>query len=219
MTMISMIKSIWRGKTLLRTLLNKKCQDVSLLNKKVLDLGSGQKAGTYHDFFKDKAQEVFTADMKSGYENHRALDFEKDPLPYDAETFDAVLSFNLFEHIFNHAQLISEVFRVLKNDGELIGFVPFLINYHPDPQDYFRYTEDALRDIFKRAGFSDSKIEIIGGGPFMVNYNNLVLSLPKILRVILLPLYLFLDKVFLKLRPQAKRRYPLGYFFIVKKHA
>lgn len=219
MTMISTIKSIWQGKTLLRTLLNKRCEEVSLLNKKVLDLGSGQKAGTYHDFFKDKATEVFTADMKSGYENHRALNFEKDPLPYDSETFDTVLSFNLFEHIFNHAQLISEVFRVLKKDGELIGFVPFLINYHPDPHDYFRYTEEALREIFIRAGFSDSKIEIIGMGPFSVNYNNLVLSMPRIFRVILFPFYFFLDKTFLKLRPQAKRRYPLGYFFTVKKHA
>lgn len=215
--MISILKSIFSGKTLLRTLMNKRCESVSLLNKKVLDLGSGEKEGSYHQYFKDKAETIVTSDMKIGGENHKSLNFETDDLPFNDQEFDVVLSFNLFEHIFNYQKLINETYRILKKDGELIGFVPFLVNFHPDPNDYFRYTEQALNKIFQNANFSEIKIETIGNGPFSVNYNNIVLSVPKIIRVIILPFYLILDILFLKLRPNARKRYPLGYFFIVRK--
>ncbi len=215
--MFYLFKKIFKGNTLVRALMNKKCEEISLTDKSVLDLGSGAAPGSYHEFFKHPAKEVLTADMKSGDNNHKSLDFEKDPLPFESGTFDAVLSFNLFEHIFNHAQLVKETHRVIKKDGELIGFVPFMVNFHPDPQDFFRYTESALKKVFESAGFENVKIDIIGGGPFFVNYNNIVLSVPKLFRIIILPFYLFMDWLFLKLRPNARRRYPLGYFFIATK--
>ncbi len=212
-----LFKSIWNGKTLLRTLMNRRCSSVDLSGKIVLDLGSGSKKGSYHDFFQRKAKEVMTVDIKEGDKNHVSVNFETDDLPFEDGKFDTCLSFNLFEHIFNYQRLVSETYRVIKSGGELIGFVPFLVNYHPDPHDYFRYTEESLGIIFKNAGFKEISIEKIGKGPFYVNYNNIVLSIPRILRVVILPLPLILDYCFLKLRPAAKKRYPLGYFFTAKK--
>ena len=214
---MDLIKDIWKGKTMIRIMMNDRCRTISLKDKKVLDIGSGSKMGSYHDFFIEKSDDVVTSDMKDGENNHRQLDFEKDNLPFEDGEFDTVLSFNLFEHIFNYNHLIGEINRVTKKEGELIGFVPFLLNYHPDPHDYFRYTKDSLEKIFNHNGYSKISIEEIGNGPFTVNYNNVVLSVPKIFRVLLLPFPLILDKIFLKFRPAAKDRYPLGYFFIAKK--
>jgi SAM-dependent methyltransferase len=211
------VKSIWCGKSLLRTLMNERCREVSLEDKIVLDLGSGSQVGTYHDFFSTKAKKIFTVDMKSGDGEHSIINFEKDALPYADKSFDVVLVFNVFEHIFNYKFLVQETERVLKEDGYMIGFVPFFIQYHPDPCDYFRYTSEALEKIFLNAGYREIQIETIGGGPFLINYNNIVLSIPKVFKVLLLPVYLFLDYLFLKIRPKARKRFPLGYFFVARK--
>lgn len=212
-----LIKFIFRGQTLIRALMNIRCTKIDLLGKKVLDLGSGKRLSFYHDLFKGKPKEVFTTDLKNAGGEHAVINFETDRLPFEDSTFDAVLSFNVFEHIFNYNFLISEIYRILRSDSELIGFVPFLLNYHPDPKDYFRYTEEALFEIFSRNGFKDIKIEIIGRGPFCVNYNNVMLSFPKLIRVMLLPFPLVLDFIFKKFSPGINKRYPLGYFFVVRK--
>ena len=48
-------------------------------------------------------------------------------------------------------------------------FVPFLIGYHPDPNDFFRPTHEYLIKILEENGF-DGEIYLIGVGPFMSSY-------------------------------------------------
>ena len=145
------------------------------------------------------------------------IDFEKDSLPYENASVDTVVCANVLEHIYNHKFLVVQIYRMLKPQGILIGFVPFLFQYHPDPHDYFRYTEEALQRIFTDAGFHDIVIEHVGGGPFAVNFHNTSLSVPRIVAAALFPFYWSLDQLFLKLRPQARERYPIGYIFSMRK--
>ncbi len=52
---------------------------------------------------------------------------------YDDDFFDVVVSFDVFEHIKNDQRAISEVYRVLKENGVLIFTVPafqFLFSSH-----------------------------------------------------------------------------------------
>ena len=54
-------------------------------------------------------------------------------LPYDDNFFDVAVSFDVFEHIKNDQRAISEVYRVLKENGVLIFTVPafqFLFSSH-----------------------------------------------------------------------------------------
>ena len=43
------------------------------------------------------------------------------------------------------------------------SLVPFLVNVHTDPHDYFRYTFASLHRIFEEAGFSQIRITSMGG--------------------------------------------------------
>ena len=207
-----LIKSIWEGKSYTRFLMNEELRSVTL-NGVVIDIGGG-KNSNYIDFIKKNDNVNFvTLDGKVSKE----VNFETNSLPYNESVADTVLLLNVLEHIYNYQFLSNEVYRVLKRSGKIIGFVPFLMSYHPDPNDYFRYTKDALDKILKTSGFTNTKIVCVGGGPFAVHLNTVILSVPKIIRPIITPMYIFLDKIFLYFRPKAKERYPLGYMFFATK--
>jgi len=76
-------------------------------------------------------------------------------LPFENENFDIVVSFAVLHHIPSQAlreKFISEAARVLKKDGYCFVYVPFLYYYHAEKGyygDYWRYTEDSLRYLFK----------------------------------------------------------------------
>lgn len=183
----------------------------------VLDVGGG-KHRDYLTFLQiEKETSIQTVDLLPHEQGTRQLDFEIDPLPYVDGSLDQIIVFNVLEHIFNHQFLVNEMRRVLKPGAPLLGFVPFLVNYHPDPHDYFRYTKEALQRIFTHAGFEKIVIKEIGGGPFAVAFNTIALSLPRLLRLALFPFFHALDVAFLRLRPRAQERYPLGYFFVLQR--
>jgi len=184
------------------------------LSGHVLDVGAGIRP-EYHALFQQHDNtRIESVDMRVG---DTTIDFEKDRLPYDDDSFQSVLVFNVLEHIYNHQFFVSELHRIAMQEGTVIGFVPFFIQYHPDPHDYFRYTQEALERIFTDAGFTNIVVTCIGGGPFLVNFNTIVLSLPRLVRLFAYPVYALCDRIFVFLRPQITARFPLGYFFTLTK--
>lgn len=213
--MFEILKQLARKKSLLRSLMNLEARNYEVYGK-VLDLGGG-KNPTYFNFLKVKEGTKILNLDGINEEGKGKIDFEKDSLPFADGSADCLMAFNLLEHIYDYRRLLKEGARVLKNGGMFIGFVPFMINYHPDPNDYFRYTNETLKKIFTEAGFSNMKIKAVGIGPLAVNFNILAPFLPVFLRCILFPFYYCADKIILKFRPKMTERYPLGYFFEMKK--
>ncbi len=212
--LLKLAREIIKGKDLVRSLMNFELCKYTLSGK-VLDIGGGEKP-SYFRFFKKGDYQLVNIDIRKG-EDRVPINLEKDKLPYDDNTIDQVLMLNVLEYIYNHKFTVGEAKRVLKEDGELIGFVPFLVGYHPDPHDYFRYTGEALQKIFKEVGFSEIKIKEVGRGPFAVSFDNIGFIFPKFLRLLALPFYYFLDSIVVNLRPGFKKKFPLGYLFVLKK--
>lgn len=207
------IKEIWRGKDLYRILMNKECARQTI-NGKILDIGSGKKLASYHRFLQcGPNSNVELLDLVFARETGKRIDFEKDVLPFADASVDTVLLFNVLEHIYNFGHLLGEVKRVLKPGGKVIGSVPFLVGYHTDPHDYWRFTTEALEKIFLQHGFSSIKIKIIGKGPVTAAFSQIEFILPRCLKFIFLPLVFLFDNLVLKLSKTLNReKFALGLF-------
>ena len=105
-------------------------QIISKYSGKLLDLGCG--VGQYSKYFYDKGFSVTSADISEralAYltEKYNAIDTVRvdmtEPLPFEDESFDVVFA-NLSIHFFSEndtASLLSEIKRVLKDDGIFVG--------------------------------------------------------------------------------------------------
>ncbi|MCK9438557.1 class I SAM-dependent methyltransferase [Patescibacteria group bacterium] len=171
-----LLKEIKKKKSLARALMNYEVKNIDL-DGEVIDIGGGKK-DYYYKIFKSNKANISPVDICLSDDNKNKINLECDQLPFSDNYFNSALMFNVLEHIYNYNFLISETKRVLKNGGKIIGFVPFLVNYHPDPNDYFRYTKESLKKIFQENGFKLLEIKEVGLGPLSVNFNNLFLYLP-----------------------------------------
>lgn len=86
-------------------------------------------------------------------------------------SFDAVISVDVFEHIQEPWKAAPEIVRLLRPGGFTYHSTLFSWRYHPCPVDYWRYTPDALRFLFRdleclRADFDavERRRNIIGKG-------------------------------------------------------
>lgn len=79
-------------------------------------------------------------------------------LPFADETFDAVVTFNTFEHLRDPKCAASEIHRVLKTGGKLILHTAFLQPVHEAPYHFYNTTEFGLRNWFD--AFTITKLEV-----------------------------------------------------------
>lgn len=220
MTFFSYLRELWRGKDLYRILMNTECVHHTIKGK-TLDVGSGLQLASYHRFLKrDPGAVIERVDL--GFEEGsggRRIDLEKDALPRADGSADTVLLFNVLEHIYNYQHLLAEIQRILKPGGQILGAVPFLVAYHPDPHDYWRFTKETLEKIFIVVRFTNIEIKSFGYGPGVAAFSQMEPVLPRLLKILLLPKTLLFDWLVLKFRPNKmnKDKFPLGLFFVVKK--
>ncbi|MBI2045844.1 MAG: methyltransferase domain-containing protein [Parcubacteria group bacterium] len=215
------IKEIWRGKDLYRIFMNNECAHYTLSGK-VVDLGSGVNQASYYRFFqKGKTMEIAALDVGFGSqpsEKNVSIDFEKDALPYQDNSIDTVLVFNIFEHVYRYSFLLKEIHRILKPGGRMIGAVPFLVGYHPDPHDFWRYTSETLAAAYETALLRDVKVTVLGRGPFSAAYSQVEFVLPRVLRFLILPGSFFADWIVFLIKPKLPReKFALGLFFSASK--
>lgn len=208
--MLFILRKIYAGQSVLRILMNLSFKRY-VLSGTVVDVGGGREPDYFDYFDMSEVTSVTPVDHSLS-----GIDFEQDTLPFQNSSVDTVICANVLEHVYHYQWLIEEMERILKPEGMLVGFVPFLIQYHPDPHDYFRYTKETLFRLFADAGYTDIEVREVGGGPFLANFNNLVLSVPRIVRVLMYPVYRALDYLICTLRPGVRARYPLGFTFMMR---
>lgn len=79
-------------------------------------------------------------------------------LPFRDSSADIIVLSNMLEHSAEPNILLAECNRVLKSGGVILGSVPFMIDIHQRPYDYYRYTDINLNYLFEKHGFR--KIEV-----------------------------------------------------------
>lgn len=124
------------------------------ISGKLLDFGCGSKP--YKSMF-NNVDEYIGLDFYNEGHSHENEDidifYDGKKIPFDDNTFDSVLSTEVFEHIFNIDELLQELNRVLKPDGKILITCPFVYPEHEKPFDYARYTLFALKYLFEKHGF------------------------------------------------------------------
>jgi len=145
--------------------------------KRVLDLGCRSGALTRHLL---EGNEVVGVDVDpAALAKAAALGIEpvaanvEEPLPFESESFDAVVAGELLEHLRFPDALVAEVRRVLRPGGVLVGSVPnafrlqsrlrFVRGRPPedDPTHLRMFSPDAVRSLL--AGFHDVRLDYVGG--------------------------------------------------------
>ena len=120
-------------------------------NLDILEIGSGDvsKNQSAEHIFKNAKLFVQT-DVNKIY-GHKYLDITSEI--QIEEKFDLVLCTYVLEHIYDIKSAIKNLNFLLKEKGNLVVSVPFIYPLHDEPEDFWRFTEHALKNLF-----SDFKI-------------------------------------------------------------
>lgn len=137
----------------------------------VLDIGSYDVNGTYRTIFNAPVYQYTGMDMSPGP--------NVDIVPRDIyqwteiadETFDVVVSGQVFEHIEYPWLTIKEIARVLKPSGFCILIAPSSGMEHKAPKDCYRYYADGLSALAKWADFKVLHVSV-GGVPDICEFHD-----------------------------------------------
>lgn len=177
MQIFKVIKSLLKGNTMTRTLFNLHFENYHIEGN-VLDAGAKSRHISYYNFINHEKANITFSDLKKNEKGFISMDFEK-PLPIKSNEFNYVLLMNVLEHVYNHKSFLGELNRILKKEGKLVGYVPFLIAFHADPGDFYRYTHSCLEKLLVETGFNQIKITLIGEGSLLCMADLMRFYFPK----------------------------------------
>lgn len=130
------------------------------LNGDLLDFGCGAKP--YKVLF-SKCNSYVGLDIQTSGHSHENefvdVFYDGKTIPFEDGTFDSVFSSEVFEHVFNIDEVLDELERVLKPNGQMLITCPFVWYEHEIPYDFGRYCSYGLSDLLNRHGFEIVKIE------------------------------------------------------------
>lgn len=130
-------------------------------NSKILELGSGRcdlgaDAYSMGSLF-DPSNEFIQSDVVPAY-GHAIVDATT--MDFEDE-FDVILCSSVLEHVYDYRTAVERIHRALKPGGRAVISVPHLFPYHDEPEDFWRFTEHAVRRMLD--GFS--AVEVKHRGP------------------------------------------------------
>lgn len=116
---------------------------------KVLDVGCGRKP--YRDIIEPRCDAYIGMDIEKRDGVDVVGDAQK--LPFDENSFDVIVAFQVMEHLPEPNEFLAECYRVCKQGGHVLITTPFMWGEHEQPRDFYRYTRFGLRYLAEKAGF------------------------------------------------------------------
>lgn len=120
----------------------------------VMDFGCGSKP--YEELFTSARKYVGVDIAVSGHDHSDSkVDryYDGRTIPFPDGRFDAVVCFEVIEHIFNIEEILAEVGRVTKPGGKLLLSIPFAWPEHEVPYDFARYTSFGITHVLNKSGY------------------------------------------------------------------
>lgn len=113
-----------------------------------MDLGTGEHGG----FLQAAEARTVRLDVQPRFRPDVVGDAQN--LPFRDSSIDAVVAMSILEHVPQPWNAVDEIHRVLKPEGLVLGYVPYMYPYHADAtfHDYYRFSDEALRSLFGRFG-------------------------------------------------------------------
>jgi SAM-dependent methyltransferase len=162
--------------------------------KCVLDAGGGHPFQKYMAKYKDwfDKTKYETLDISEKYSPTILGDIHS--IPLEDKSIDGVLCLSVLEHLYDPKLAVKEMNRVLQDGGKLLAYTHFIYPYHARNgiyEDYYRFTETALKDLFK----DFSKVEIKKQGGY---FRSMMFFMPfqSKLKIVIEPIAYVLDKLF-----------------------
>lgn len=117
---------------------------------RVLDVGCGHMP--YRSLFDGRCAEYLGCDEFPAAEG--VVRCPAQELAFPDHSFDAVVCFQVLEHVTEPWLVVPELARVVKPGGIVLITVPFVFPHHSSPHDFYRYTHEGLRFLAERSGMS-----------------------------------------------------------------
>ncbi|WP_225865693.1 methyltransferase domain-containing protein [Dyadobacter aurulentus] len=123
-------------------------------NPTILIIGGGAKGNGTSLLYESADNNFLTFDIYASSNTDFVADGHN--LPISNSSIDAVWIQAVLEHVLYPQQVVSEIYRVLKDGGIVYAETPFLQHVHEGAYDFTRFTESGHRLLFRQFKLIDS---------------------------------------------------------------
>ncbi len=120
---------------------------------------SGEREEVYRTYFFDRCDLTSIDFQEDGFVYDGTRSEPRHRLPFPDHSFDVIVTTKyIMEHVSEPSDVMSEMRRVLKPGGEAFIVAAHVRRQHQRPYDFFRFTEDGLIYLAKKARFSSWEV-------------------------------------------------------------
>jgi SAM-dependent methyltransferase len=132
-------------------------------NSILLDYGCG--SAPYEGLFLKYIKTYLKADIKPDAkgENFVKVQSDSSKIELPENSVDIVFSTQVLEHVNDPENYLKEAWRVTREDGLLVLSTHGRWMYHPDPQDFWRWTKDGLVRTIEKGGWHVEELRPVMG--------------------------------------------------------
>jgi SAM-dependent methyltransferase len=181
-----------------------------------LDIGGGD--ARYRAMLADGGGRVVEVDPFAGAQADVVGDAQRLPIRGDVAGLVALVE--VLEHLTDPSTAVGECYRVLRPGGMLLITTPQYWHVHKHPGDYYRFTDEGLQLLCRRAGFEVLECRS-RGGVALILFHAVRLNLPERWRpLFVLPFYWLIermDRLLYNPNPRGPHYDALGWSLLARK--
>ena len=217
--LINSLKLLITKNTLLRDLQINECTKIKV-NGLSLEFGAiDRKNKTFSNFIRGQSKFEYSNIKPNKKLNIFYSDLTK-KLKIKSNKYNNILLFNVLEHLPEYKIALSQINRILKKKGKIIGSTPFIYQIHGAPKDYFRFTQEFFEFELKKQKFNNIKVQYLGNGPLTACYSLMypyIRFLPIFSHLVLLICFMLDNILQIFIKTNLKEIFPIGIFFNAQK--